>query len=176
MADAIEYSIFSSNLFEIKWINTVKEWKTHGRRECKLFTVPSGSMSSKCFGVCACNPVSTYWPGLPCDSRTKKSPSWCNSASAAVRLIDAWNHSSVSSCERCTSAVNENGSAHMVMKYFSNEYQCVNCDEIRMHSQRIALTHIENITCYCRRCCVAVLIETFVVHIVGVGRWTAQID
>lgn len=75
-----------------------------------IFTVPSGSMSSKCFGVCACNPVSTYWPGLPCDSRTKKSPSLCSSASAAVRLIDAWNQGSVSSCERCTSAVNENGS------------------------------------------------------------------
>lgn len=52
-------------------------------------TVPSGSMSNKCFGVCACNPVRTYWPGFPCDSRTKKSPSCLSNASAACRLIDA---------------------------------------------------------------------------------------
>lgn len=91
-------------------------------------TVPSGSMSSKCFGVCCCNPVNTYWPGFPCDSRTKKSPSCFNNASAAWRLIDAWNQSSVSSCDRCTSAVNENGSAkqktRIVYNYLNQNLYC----------------------------------------------------
>lgn len=69
-------------------------------------------MSSKCLGVDACRPVSTYCPGLPCDSRTKKSPSFFNKLSAAGRLIAQWNHVSVISCDRCTSAVSENGSGN----------------------------------------------------------------
>lgn len=76
-------------------------------------TVPSGSISNKCFGVCACNPVRTYCPGFPCDSRTKKSPSCLSNTSAACRLIDAWNHCSVSSCDLCTSADSENGSTEI---------------------------------------------------------------
>lgn len=88
--------------------------------------MPSGSMSSKCFGVDACRPVRTYCPGLPCDSRTKKSPSFFNKISAAGRLIEQWNHVSVINCDRWTSAVSEKGSGmekclEFVRKSDSNE-------------------------------------------------------
>lgn len=93
----------------------VKIRLVHGVYKCESLlicelTVPSGSISNKCFGVCSCNPVRTYCPGLFCDSRTKKSPSCFSNASAACRLIDAWNHCSVKSCDLCTSADSENGS------------------------------------------------------------------
>ena len=42
----------------------------------KLLTIPSGSTRSKCFFELLCIPVRTYCPGDPCDSRTKKSPSY----------------------------------------------------------------------------------------------------
>lgn len=81
-----------------------------------MLTVPSGSISNRCFGVVDCRPDRTYCPGLPCDSRTKKSPSCFNRASEACRLIEAWNHCSVNNCERCTSADNENGSRIKITK------------------------------------------------------------
>lgn len=77
-----------------------------------VLTMPSGSMSSKCFGVVFSSPVKTYWPGLPWDSLTRKSPSFLRRPSATGRLIDGWNHDSVISCERCTSAESENGSGN----------------------------------------------------------------
>lgn len=81
------------------------------KKGVSYLTVPSGSINNKCFGVWACKPVSTYWPGFPFDSRTRKSPSWRNNASAASRSIDVWNQSSVSNCDLWTSAVRENGSS-----------------------------------------------------------------
>lgn len=51
-----------------------------------ILTTPSGSTSSRCFGWPPCWPVSTYWPGVVPDSRTRKSPSLLSSFSAFLRL------------------------------------------------------------------------------------------
>lgn len=135
MANAVKYAILCTNLS--KTVSREKTNEFQGKNK-SIFTqdhdvsnesikrkwlwsinrtVPSGSISNKCFGVCACKPVRTYCPDFPCDSRTKKSPSCLSSASAAWRLIDAWNHCSVSSWDLCTSADSENGSTEMTCQW-----------------------------------------------------------
>lgn len=127
MANAVEYAIICAHL---KRNNNPILFPLHSKKKTRTksnviaLTVPSGSKSSRCFGICPCNPVRTYCPGLPCDSRTKKSPSCLRSASAACRLIDAWNHGSVSNCDRWTSADNENGSIQMNKCYIFNYHKC----------------------------------------------------
>ena len=67
-----------------------------------VLTTPWGSTSSRCFLPLPCIPVSTYWPGLPWLSRTKKSPSLTNSSSASLLEIGPWNQSSPASCALST--------------------------------------------------------------------------
>ena len=50
-------------------------WISKSNKYINLLTIPSGSTRSKCFFELLCIPVSTYCPGDPCDSRTRKSPS-----------------------------------------------------------------------------------------------------
>merc|ERR1719470_244779 len=73
------------------------KWVTLSKLRSRVLTTPSGSTSSKCFLPCPCIPVSTYCPGDPWDSRTRKSPSCLSSCSASFLDIGPWNQSSLES-------------------------------------------------------------------------------
>lgn len=70
-------------------------------------TTPSGSISNRCLGRPALRPVNTYWPWLPCDSRTRKSPSALSIDSETFREIGPWYQFSNKSCESWTSGESE---------------------------------------------------------------------
>lgn len=110
MTDALEHSVLGPHLKRSTGC-IIYRCATKQQPSSIPLTIPSGSISNRCLGDVVCMPLSTYWPGVPCDSRTKKSPSFFSSASDTGRLIPPWYHDSVIICDFWTSADSENGSA-----------------------------------------------------------------
>jgi hypothetical protein len=106
-------------------------------------TIPSGSINNKCFGEFSCIPVNTYWPGVPCDSRTKKSPSSLSRASAAARLMFPWYHDSVSNCDFWISDESVNGSVGKV-GVIKKKIGVIQICYIHLRISKTSLTELED--------------------------------
>uniref|UniRef100_A0A182IZT2 Uncharacterized protein n=1 Tax=Anopheles atroparvus TaxID=41427 RepID=A0A182IZT2_ANOAO len=91
MADTFENAIFGSYLKDNHGLYISTDFELYHR----IRTIPSGSMSSRCLGELFCMPVSTYWPCVPADSRTRKSPSFLSRCSDCALLMLPWYQDSI---------------------------------------------------------------------------------